>query len=358
MVLHVIPTRLGRGAQRAARSLVDQLNESPGARHLLMVLFEGHDDVPVDLSLGFTAHGTPAAGLTPTLVWRLRRSLARLDPNVVVAHGGDALKYVVPAAAGTRRRLVYCDIGTFSGPLTPTRVRAWKWLMNRPQLVVAVGSEVMEECIHRFGVDPDRVVMIPNGRDPGAFRPDEPDRRPNHPATLIYVGALTDQKRPGSFVEIVNRLNWEGRAVRAQLVGGGPLADALATRAEGQGIEMLGFRSDVAELLRRADILIFPSLPSGEGMPGVLVEAGLSGVPVVSTPVPGASSVIADGDTGLIVGGSVDSMTAAVRRLLDDPELRLAMGKAARSRCMTLYSLRGMAEHWDSVLQPLLGAQR
>ncbi len=108
----------------------------------------------------------------------------------------------------------------------------------------------------------------------------------------MYVGALTDQKRPGVFIDIVGRLHNEGRTFRAQLVGSGPLADALAEQADANGVERLGFRPEVAPLLREADILVFPSLPGGEGMPGVLVEAGLSGVPWSRHRSPGPSAVI------------------------------------------------------------------
>ncbi len=342
-MLHVIPSPLGRGAQRAARSLVDCLNGLGGARHILMALFEGPNDVTVDINLGFTGRGKVAAGFAPALAWRLRRSLQPMDPAVVVAHGGDALKYLVPALAGTGRHLAYCNIGTYAGSATPIRIWPWKWLTRRPQLVVAVGNEVKDECIDRFGVDPDRVVMIPNGRDPDEFYPRDPAGSTDRVPTLIYIGALTQQKRPGVFVDLVGRLHQEGQPVRAQLIGSGPLADTLAARADALGIERLGFRSDVAALLRGADILIFPSLPGGEGMPGVLIEAGLSGIAVVSTAVPGASTVIEPEHTGLIVDGSVDAMTGAVRRLLDDPELRNAMGAEGRRRCMSLYSLDGMA---------------
>ena len=71
------------------------------------------------------------------------------------------------------------------------------------------------------------------------------------------------------------------------MIGDGPLRDALALPAEKARVELLGSRSDVAEQMRRADLMIFPSRPEGEGMPGVLIEAGLSGLPVVATAVPG-----------------------------------------------------------------------
>jgi glycosyltransferase involved in cell wall biosynthesis len=141
------------------------------------------------------------------------------------------------------------------------------------------------------------------------------------------------------------------------LVGDGPLAARLAADAAHHGVEFLGSRSDAPELIRQSDVLLFTSRPAGEGMPGVLIEAGLSGVPVVSTSVPGAATVLVDGRTGLIVEDTVDALAEAVGRLLDDPARRAAMGSAARSRCESEFTLEVMAQRWRSILQSLMEPQ-
>jgi glycosyltransferase involved in cell wall biosynthesis len=274
---------------------------------------------------------------------------------VVVAHGGDPMKYVVPAVIGTGRPLAYCVIGTYAGPPTALHVWVWRRVMARADLVVAVGGEVLDECTRRFGVAAHRAAVIPNGRDPLQFHPRSAPA--DAATTLIFVGAMTPQKQPDRFVEVVGRLRAEGRSFRAMLVGDGPLAGPLADLASCSGVELLGSRSDVPELLRRADMLVFTSRPTGEGMPGVLIEAGLSGLPAVSTPVPGAATVLADGRTGVIVNDSVGAMAQAVGQLLDDPVRRAAMGAAARSRCESEFSLDLMGERWQAALQPLVDAQ-
>ena len=76
---------------------------------------------------------------------------------------------------------------------------------------------------------------------------------------------------------------------------------ALVGPAKHSDVELMGARSDVPALLRQADLLVFPGLPAGEGMPGVLIEAGLCGVPVVTTAVPGVGLIVADGETGIVV---------------------------------------------------------
>jgi glycosyltransferase involved in cell wall biosynthesis len=355
LVVHVIPSPLGRGAQRAARILVDQLDEPGVVRHRLLGLFDGPPEVELDVALGVPGGSHAAEGFHPRLALRLRSALARLDPAVVVAHGGDPMKYVVPAVIGTGRPLAYCVIGTYAGPPTALHLWAWRRLMARADLVVAVGDEVLDECTRRFGVAAHRAVVIPNGRDPLRFHPRSAPA--DAVATLIFVGAMTLQKQPDRFVEVVGRLRAEGRSFRAMVVGNGPLAAPLAGPAAAHGVELLGSRADVPELLRRADVLVFTSRPTGEGMPGVLIEAGLSGLPAVSTPVPGAATVLADDRTGVIVDDSVGSLAHAVGQLLDDPVRRAAMGVAARSRCESQFSLDLMAARWRAALQPMVGAQ-
>jgi glycosyltransferase involved in cell wall biosynthesis len=355
LVVHVIPSPRGRGAQHAARLLVDRLDEPEGVRHLLLGLFDGPPEVETDISLDHPGGDHPAEGFDARLALRLRRLLLELNPVAVVAHGGDAMKYALCAVIFTRRPLVYCVIGTYAGSISPLRVWTWKRIMARADLVVAVGDAVLHECTRCFRVPPGRVIAIPNGRDPSEYRP-RSGLTSAEDVTLIFVGALTPQKQPDRFIDVVRSLRSEGRSLHAQIVGDGPLAGTLGSTAEEQGIEFLGPRSDVAELLRGSDVLVFTGRPTGEGMPGVLIEAGLSGIPAVSTRVPGAASVLCDGTTGLIVDDSVAAIASAVGQLLDDPKLRAAMGASARSWCSSEFSLDLMADRWRTALQPIVVA--
>lgn len=353
LVLHVIPTRRARGGQREARALADRLDR-PGERaHRVLSLFAGHDEVRADLALDLPGGDASAVGFEPRTVVPLRRCLSATDPTVVVAHGSEPLKYLVAAMGFRPRPLAYYAIGTYSGSTRPAQLALWRFLMRRPDVVAAEGSEVADECVRRFGLAPERVVLTPNGRDPAVFHP--PARRGDGPPTLAFVGALTEGKRPERFVEVVAELRAAGRRFRAVLVGDGPRREALAEAAEAAGVELLGHRSDVAEVLRQADVFVFPSAPEGEGMPGVLIEAGLSGLPVVASAVPGVASVLAEGETGFVVGADdTAGMVAAAARLLDDPTLAATMGAAARARCAARFTLEAVGEAWQRVLDPLL----
>jgi len=358
LVLHVIPTRVARGAQREARAVADQLNR-PGVRsHRLLSLFDGPPEVEVEHALDYQWGGSSWIGFDPRFLLRLRSELARLDPTVVVAHGSEPLKCLVPAGVGRRSSLLYYVIGTYSGSNRRAQLWAWRFLVGRADQVAAVGADVRQECIDLLRVPPGQVQLASNGRDPEVFHPRVPGAT-SSPPRLVFVGALTGGKRPYRFVDVVARLRNQGIPLRAEMVGGGPLFDQLAAPADVAHVDLLGSRADVADLLSQADLLVFTSRPEGEGMPGVLIEAGLCGIPAVATDVPGVRSVLADGETGLVVPvDDLPAMTAAVAGLLVDPARRRAMGRAARERCAERFSMEAVGDQWMEVLGPLLAAHR
>jgi glycosyltransferase involved in cell wall biosynthesis len=355
LVLHVIPTAAARGAQRVARDLADRLDAPGVVAHRVLTLFDGSDEVRADFSLHRAGGDSPSAGYRPTVAAKLRSILRRLDPALLVAHGGDPLKYLVPAMVGGRRPLIYCAIGTFAGPRDRRlQVTLWSRLARSADAIVAVGHEVASECTGLLGVPVDRVVMIPNGRDAAEFHP-RPDGGGTTAPMVTFVGALTDGKRPDRFVEVIAALRTQGLACHAQLIGDGPLHGALVELCERARVELLGARPDVAELLRRGDLLVFPSRPAGEGLPGVLVEAGLTALPVVATDVPGVRTIVEDGRTGLVVPeDDLPALVGATGRLVQEADLRSAMGRAARQRCQDLFSIDVVVGRWRALIDPML----
>jgi glycosyltransferase involved in cell wall biosynthesis len=364
LVLHVIPAPRGRGAQRAARELVDGLNDRAGRspagsarlRHELLALFAGPPEVAVDRTLEHRGRGGTSTGLSLALVAKLARTLHECDPSAVVAHGGDALKPLAAATLGRHRPLVYCAIGTYGGSVHGWQGALWRALLRRCDRIVAVGDEVLDECVNRLGADPVATSLIPNGRDPAVFHPREAATGATGEPVVGFVGALTTQKQPDRFLEVVEALRSRQCRFRAMLVGDGPLRAALEPRARAAGVDVLGQRDDVDAVLRDIDVLVFPSKPTGEGMPGVLIEAGLSGIPVVATAVPGVHAVVVDGETGLVVPDDARSLTDAVASLLDGPERRKALGTAAACRCRRHFTTAAMVEQWDDLLHELVEA--
>jgi glycosyltransferase involved in cell wall biosynthesis len=355
LVLHVLPLDLARGAQRYARAMRDAL-DGRSHRHRIVTLFRSeHRLLDADIKLEHSPMAGSVLGLDPRVVLSLRATLRRHEPALVVAHGSQPLKYL--AAACSSRRLVYYKIGISTAKGSRgVRRHFHTLLLARARRVAGVSQDCLDEARDVFGVSSDKLVLIPNGRDPSTFTPG-PQPHDGSPV-LTFVGHLTRSKRPERFLALVQRLRAEGLPFRARMVGGGPMFETLRQAASQADVELLGQRDDVPELLRSSDILVFTSIPDNEGMPGVFIEAGMSGLPVVTTDVPGARSVILDGETGFVVAvEDQESLAARTRELLTNPELRRQMGAMARQRCASELSLERSAERWHDLITELLSAQ-
>ena len=116
-------------------------------------------------------------------------------------------------------------------------------------------------------------------------------------------------------------------------VGEGDLRSELEKKIKFHNLEnhilLLGSRNDIPEILAATDIFILGSL--WEGLPGSILEAMASSVPVVSTNVGGANEIITDGDNGfLCASGDRIEMSSKILKLLEDENLRNVIGQNAR----------------------------
>ena len=117
---------------------------------------------------------------------------------------------------------------------------------------------------------------------------------------------------------------------------GADMAAVLRSAGLGFRLRMLGYRADVAALLAAADIFTLPS--RFEGLPMSVIEAMLTGLPVVATNVRGPAEQVVDGVTGLSVPpGDAAALGSALSRLVRDPALRARMGQAGRQRALEYY---------------------
>ncbi len=156
------------------------------------------------------------------------------------------------------------------------------------------------------------------------------------------VARLAPQKGVGVFARAAAEALRARPATVFVLVGGGPLEGELRARLKKLNVApekflMLGHREDAEELYPAFDVLVLSSLY--EGLPYVLLEAMVRGVPVVATDVLGSKDVVADGETGLLarVNDPAD-IAAKIVALLDDPEKMKRYGAASIARAAAEFS--------------------
>ncbi len=152
-------------------------------------------------------------------------------------------------------------------------------------------------------------------------------------ATVVgTVGRLTYQKAPEDFLAALRRLGRPG--VIGVWIGGGELAGRVADLAAAMpevSVVLAGERTDVPELLPAFDVFALSSLY--EGLPTVVVEAMVCGVPVVATAVNAVADAVVPGETGLLVPPRrPELMAEAIGFLLDSPAAATRMTTAARAR--------------------------
>jgi glycosyltransferase involved in cell wall biosynthesis len=373
-ILHVVATGQRRGAEIFTADLVGAL-DGAGVEQQVAVLRSG-DGVAVDyraptIGLGAEGRGLPGmrVGLGPAQ--RLRRLLRDWDADVVQAHGGEALKYSVLAAARCRARVVYRRIGSSPDWIAqgPRRI-AYGRLMRRTARVITVAEAVREETLAVFRLPAPQVVTIPNGIDPRrlvAARSRDAVRQalgiPAEAEVVLSLGALTWEKDPLGQIGITAGILAEWPSAWHVVVGDGPLrgqVEAAVARVgpAGDRILLVGAQADVGEFLEASDLLLFASHSGGmEGMPATVIEAGMVGLPVAGFAVAGVSEVVESGTTGLLSRpGDVVQLRAHVVSLLADGRRRQEMSAAARRRCRDRFDIRAVAPQYLDVYRSVRAA--
>lgn len=191
---------------------------------------------------------------------------------------------------------------------------------------------------------------------------------------LLGVGRLVEKKGFDQLIEVVRALRAEGRPVRAEIVGDGPLREELTAQIQELGLQehvtLLGPRTqeEVRGLLEEADLFVAPFVigadGNADGLPTVLLEAMATGIPCVAASVTAVGEVILGGRTGwLVPTGDTNALVDAVREALDPATDRLARTDAARDLVTAQYDsalqarrLRALAErsgHRNILTQPI-----
>lgn len=350
-VLHVVTSTQRRGAETFAVDLATALADR-GVPSEVVALAPGRTGETLDV---------PALGDEPLAPGTLRalRRRAR-GARLVVAHGSRTLPACAAALVGTTAPVVYRSIGdpaAWAGHgLRRARTRL---LLRRVDAVAVLWPDAGARVQALHGVPAGRIHVIPNGVPAGRCPvPDAAARAaarralslPPSAPVVAAIGALSPEKRVGDAIDAVAGLP----DAHLLVAGDGPDRAALEQRADDVApgrVHFTGTLPGPGQALAAADVVALTSRT--EGMPGVLIEAGLSGVAAVATRVGGVPEVVRDGETGLLVTpADVPALTAALARALaDGPRL----GAAARRHCLATFEIGPVAARWAGLVDALAG---
>lgn len=298
------------------------------------------------------------AATVPLFLAAERRAAAReLDwADIVHAH------WIVPqglALVRLRRPLLLAVLGS---DINRVGGRAATWLKRRALLdadVVTAISGATADAVRRVAeVEP---VVVPLGIDP-----DPPMHDPVAPEVRHVLGSgpiavAVARLVPDKGIDVLLRAAAAVPGLGVLVVGDGPQRAALEAMAGALGVPSLfvgAVPPDVVpSYLAAADIVVSPSYSEGLGL--VAIEGMAVGRPVVATTVGGQVESVVDGATGFLVApGDVEAMSAALRRLAGDPELRSTFGHEGRRRAVARYSRASVAAKHVELYQHLLATSQ
>ncbi len=227
-------------------------------------------------------------------------------------------------------------IEEFQGSHGGRRLRALRSSRNaalRRAALVLSPSSYLREIALGWGVDPARVIVVPNPAPPLPALPSREVLRAElgvDGIVLAFAGRLTIQKALDLALDALR----EVPRVTLLVLGDGPDRGRLERGAAERGLDGrvrflgAGSRDDVLRLFSAADAALLTS--AWENLPHTVLEALAVGTPVIATAVGGVPEVVHDGENGLLVPpGSPDSLREAIARFSDDAVLRLRLQAGA-----------------------------
>lgn len=333
---------LMRGARARGHETIGVCAEGP---LLAAVRDEGFRIAPVPFERALSPGAHLRAFATLVELFRAER------PDLVHAHMpiSGFLARLAARVAGVPRIAYTCHGFLFNqeGPLLwRAGGLAMEWIAGHAtDTFMTVSTEEAADARRlRFAREP---VVVGNGRDPAVFHPDAIARArvraalgtpPERPVAI----AVSRLVRTKGYVELVRAIEalpefelWVA-GERLESDRGEDMDAMFAACGLGPRLHRLGYRDDVAALLAAADIFVLPSY--FESLPMSVIEAMLSGLPVVASDICGPREQVVDGVTGLLVPSrQVEPLVSSLARLAADPVLRATMGAAGRDRALALY---------------------
>ena len=293
--------------------------------------------------------------------WLALRARSR-DCALVVAFGSTTLPACALGLAGTRTPFVYRSIGD---PRAWVRGRAHRArtaiMLRRAAAVVCLWDGATRSMQDLYRVAPDRLRVIPTGRDPTRFRPPTRTQRADarrffgiadDAVVVALVGAMAPEKR----FDLALRAAAEVGHCTVLVAGDGPerrTFEKLAGQLHTIDVRFLGLVNDIIPVFHAADLAVLASRT--EGLPGVVIEAGLCGVPTIATNVGGVGELIDSPNTGIVVEAIDNDPDRQITLLAEG--LRRAtsqyryLGRNARRFVAARFGTTVMVDGWVEVLR-------
>jgi colanic acid/amylovoran biosynthesis glycosyltransferase len=220
-------------------------------------------------------------------------------------------------------------------------------LVGTARVIITETDYAAEFLRERFPKRADRIHRIYNGLNlaefgRATFSSDSP--------LIVSIGRLIAKKGFANLIRVCALLVEHGRSFRCEIFGEGSLESQLRGQIQELGlqkrVQLLGAKPqhEIRERLAAASVFVLPSIPEVDGgmdnLPTVIMEAMVTGLPIVSTTIGGIPEMVVENETGFLVEpGDAVSLAGAIEKVTNDQSLGQKLGQAGYERAQKLFSI-------------------
>ena len=295
----------------------------------------------------------------------LVKEIRKFKPHVIHTHTAKAgflgrIASIISLQPSTRVHTFHGHLlnGYFGSFKRFLVVIAEKFLAIFTDQLLAVGDKVRKDLLiagigkkEKFGLMPPGLVInkLP-AKDESIKSFGLSDSR----LQCAFIGRITQIKRPDRFLDVVSEVKKRGIDLDFFMAGDGELLEACRKKISEQKlpVAVLGWQSDIEKVLSAADIVVLTS--DNEGTPLSLIQAGMAGLPVVTTNVGSVPEIVLDGVTGIITDLDVQEIANALEKLAIDKALREWLGLAAQEFTLGNFGVQRLVHDHEELYKKLI----
>jgi glycosyltransferase involved in cell wall biosynthesis len=352
-ILHIIPTLNAGGAEKTVVELVKFCDPEIFVSEILCLKAGGFwEEELLRSGASVTVIGHSRLPIIFNF-FKIINFIKKSSPDIVQTHlfGADVYGRLTARLAGVKNIIsteqnVNLSEGKFK--------KLAKYFTSKLAVaIVAVSEAIKQYLINGEGVAEKKIIIINNGVEIEKFLNQNREYNNNRPLVIGSIGRLTRQKGFDYLLEAMAKID----GAKCLIAGDGEERNILAEKINKFGlsekVELVGLKKDVPGFLASLDVFVLPSRWEGFGI--VILEAGLSGLPVIASRVDGILEIITDNQDGLLfTPGNAEELAGKIKRLLSNSAERAYLGKNLQQKIQEKFSIQKIVKQYEALYLQVL----
>ena len=258
------------------------------------------------------------------------------------------------------------DVSSFPAKFFGLGKIFFKKIFKEYDTFLAMSNDMANDFV-KLGCPEKKIIVHYYGTDTHFFDIERHYRR-NEDFTILTIASLVPKKGHISVLQALSHLRTEHPEInfKYNIIGKGPLLQDLEKFVLNNNLQhnvhfygLIKHGDDLLDILKKADVFIHPSVTdkSGnkEGIPGTIVEAMASGLPVIATYHAGIPEIITNNYDGLLIREKdVSAIKSLIFKLYSEPELRIKIGSNAKNTAVNKLDIRLKTRELEEIYHKFL----